>query len=111
MYVRGVAVYRVRAEVRRDCSASPWELGGFVIAGEWHPAATGIERPSAQLAAGRNVQVVDLPAFIAPDDATAIAVGCAEAGRAGYGTLAAVGPPRGEFRITMPELEELDGEG
>ncbi len=101
-----MAVYRVRAELRRDCSGSPWTLGGFVIAREWHPAVAGVEAPSARLAAGRNVALVELQPFIAPDDTAAVSVAREEAGRAGYRDLAAKGPPPGVFRIAMPELPD-----
>lgn len=104
-------VYRVRAELRRDCSADRWALGGFVFADAWHPWRAGVEPPTGTQVVGRNVETVELPAFLAPDDTAAVEVARREAARAGYVTLAPPGPPHGTFRIAMPKLPELDGEG
>lgn len=103
-----MAVYRVRAELRRDCSADPWTLGGFVFADAWHPWAVGVEPPTGTQLAGCNVETVELPAFLAPDDATAVVIARREAVRAGYVRLARSGPPVGTYRIAMPSIPGLD---
>ena len=89
------------AERRRLHSEAPWHLTGVVIDGAWSPAASGIGPPSGRMIEAGLVEVVRLPAFLAPDDQSAVEVAVAEAGRAGYGEPEAVGPMIREHVISI----------
>ena len=67
-------IYRVLAERRKRDREAPYLLGGVVVAGAWHPAAPGVEPASVRQMEAGLVRVEPLPPFLAPDDATAVAV-------------------------------------
>jgi hypothetical protein len=59
-------------------------LAGVVVAGAWYPAHRGISPASDRLIEAGLVEVVALPAFIAPDLLAAIEVALAVAQMQGY---------------------------
>jgi hypothetical protein len=103
-------IYRgVRAEVRRMTPDRPWQLAGVVIEGVWHPAAPGIAQATPGLIRASMVDIVALPAFVAPDDQTAARVAIDTARMMGHE------PPTDRrwfpqaapsYRIDMPDLTD-----
>jgi hypothetical protein len=79
-------LYRdVLAERRRLHGEAPWQLTGVVVRGTWSPAAKAISPPDVRQIEAGLVEVVRLPAFLAPDDQSAVGVAVVMAGMAGYG--------------------------
>lgn len=79
-------IYRgVLAERRRLDESFPWHLTGVVVNGTWSPAGEGIGLPTIRLIEAGGVEVVALPAFLAPDDASAVAVAVEVARMMGLG--------------------------
>ena len=79
-------IYRnALAERRRIHSEAPWQLSGVVVGAIWFPAAEGIEPASVRMMEAGLVGVERLPAFLAPNDQSAVEVAISEAERAGYG--------------------------
>lgn len=94
--------YGALAELRRLYSSAPQRLTGVVVSGDWYPAHAGISPASDRLIEAGLVEVVELPAFLAPDLSTAIEVAVVVAGLAGYEQASDVIPERWQ-RINAPE--------
>ncbi len=82
-------IYRSQAELRRSHRDAEWGLAGVVVGGEWYPAGPGIARPSARFIDSGNVALRDLPAYLAPDDASAVLVALQVANACGIAPLSA----------------------
>jgi hypothetical protein len=77
-------IYRgVRAELRRAHRDEEWTWCGVVIDDRWLAVSPDIEPPPVRLAQAGLVRVIDLPPYLARDDAEAVAVAKQEGVRLG----------------------------